>query len=199
MSPGWLWALLHLWTLTSAPDDVFYFVSRFVNFSQLRGTLFFPPFFTFFFLNTPTSACSQLPKRSKKKEINKRRKKNRVEEAGTEMKSSTQWNRRVGGWRDGGVKARGRRKQRKALTKIERGLEDFTNPEGNVRDISVIIIPAFCSGYLEDLCCLGTTKKPNQWCFLGGNLLNLNKCNQKLRPVPEVHLQQENRAIQTFK
>lgn len=99
---------------------------------------------------------------------NKRRKKNRVEEAGTEMKLSTQWNRRVGGWRDGGVKARGRRKQRKALTKIERGLEDFTNPEGNVRDISVIIIPAFCSGYLEDLCCLGTTKKPNQCSFFGG-------------------------------
>lgn len=112
------------------------------------------------------------------KKKNKRRKKNRVEEAGTEMQSSTQWNRRVGGWRDGGVKARGRRKQRKALTKIERGLEDFTNPEGNVRDISVIIIPAFCSGYLEDLCCLGTTKKPNQCCFSGGNLLNLNKCNQ---------------------
>lgn len=130
----------------------------------------------FFFLIPKTFCLFPITKMKKKK--NKRRKKNRVEEAGTKMKSSTQWNRRVGGWRDGGVKARGRRKQRKALTKIERGLEDFTNPEGNVRDISVIIIPAFCSGYLEDLCCLGTTKKPNQCCFLGGNLLNLNKCNQ---------------------
>lgn len=51
--------------------------------------------------------------------------------------------RQVGGWKDGGVKARGCRQQRKTPTKIERGLEYFKNPEGNVRDIFMTIIPDF--------------------------------------------------------
>lgn len=153
--------------LRSAPDGVFYLVSRFVNFSKLRGTLFF-------FFNTQTSACSQLPKWKKKKKREKERKSwvcgtswhhNEAVVNYTMRPSRMKHQREVGGWRDGGVKARGCRQQRKTLTKIERGLEYFKNPEGNVRDILMIIIPAFWFGYLEDLYRLGKTKKQNLQCL----------------------------------
>ena len=96
--------------------------------------------------------------------------------------------RQAGGWRDGGVKARGCRQRRKTPTKIERGLEDFKNPEGNVRDILTIIIPAFWFGYSEDLYRLGRTKKQNLPCFFFGSLLNLNRYKPKLRTLLEAYL-----------
>lgn len=88
--------------LRSAPDGVFYLVSRFVNFSKLCGTLFLIP------------KLLPVPNYQNKK---KKRKKSWVCGASwhhyeavsnyTMHPPRRNRQRRVGGWRDGGVKAHG--------------------------------------------------------------------------------------------